>query len=214
MAMGVLQGIPGDRRAGAFAYAAGLVGIITFIALGLMYGVELPSRSPRIFGPISDIGSALYSLLAIPVVAQLHRRLHVSAASRIGLVVVVVLLAAGAAGSILLVTKVLDFAVATTAAMTALAALAVWMVATTLILMRRDDYPRRLAKSGALLGAAFLIGASVVGLGFLVPGGWMQWTVFGIGGVIGLVGWVGTPFWFLMAGRELRARENLAPRYA
>ena len=214
MAMGGLQALPGDRRAGVFAYATGLVGIITFIALALMYGVELPSRSPRVFGPISDVGSALYCLLAVPVVVQFHRRLRVSAASRFALVVVVVLLVAGAAGSLLLVTKVLDFAVATTVAMTALAALAVWLVATNLILMKRDDYPRRLAKSGAFLGAAFLIGASVVGLGFLVPGGWMQWVVFGIGGVIGLVGWVGTPFWFLAAGRDLRARENLAPRYA
>lgn len=84
-----------DRRAGAFAYAAGIVGIITFIAVGLMYGTEIPSGSARV-----------------------HRRLSVSALSRF------------------------------------------------------------------------------------------------IGGAIGLAGWVGTPFWFLGARRELRAQEVVAPSVA
>ncbi|MDQ0574421.1 hypothetical protein [Agromyces albus] len=207
-----LRTIPGDGWAGAFAYAAGLVGIITFIALGLMYAIELPSQtSPRFFGPLSDLGSGLYCLLVIPVVVQLHRRLPVSAASRFALVVVVVLLVAGAAGSFLLVARVLHFVPATAAAMAALAAVAVWLVAACLKLGQRGDVPRRLARSGVLMGAAFLIGVSVVGLGFLLPAGWMQWAVFGLGGVIGLVGWIGTPIWFLAAGRALRAEEVLVP---
>ncbi|MBT2518340.1 hypothetical protein J7E29_12910 [Streptomyces sp. ISL-90] len=207
--------IAGDRRAGVFAYTAGLVGIITSIALGLMYGIEIPiTTSPRVFGPLSDLGGGLYNLLVIPVVVQLHRRLPVSAASRFALVVVVVLLVAGAAGSFLLVARVLDFVPATIAAVAALAALAVWLVAAGVKLGKRGDVRRLPAKSGVLMGAAFLVGASVVGLGFLVPGGWMQWVVFSLGGFLGLVGWVGTPIWFLVAGRALRTEEILVPAEA
>jgi hypothetical protein len=205
-----IQPLPGDRRAGAFAYAAGAVGIITFTALGLMYGVEMSRPGPRLFGPISDIGSGLFNLLAIPVIIQLHKHLPASQWRGPGLALVVVLSVAGAIGSFLLVAKVLGFTVATTAATLALAAQAVWLVAAHTKLLKRGGYPMRLAKLGRFVGAAFLAGAAIVAFGFLVPGGWMQWTVFGIGGLIGLTGWVGMPFWFLMAGRRL-VHEHSAP---
>lgn len=69
------QPLPGDSRAGAITHLAGGIGIATFIALALMYGLELSRPAPRIFGPLSDIGSGLFALLAIPVIMQLHRRL-------------------------------------------------------------------------------------------------------------------------------------------
>lgn len=198
-----IQPLPGDRGAGAFAYAAGAVGIITFTALGLMYGVEMSRPGPRLFGPISDVGGGLFNLLAIPVIVQLHKRLPQSQWAALGLVTVVVLSVAGAIGSFLLVAKVLGFAIATTAAMLALGAQALWLVSAHTKLLRHGSYPLRLAKLGRFVGAAFLVGAAIVAFGFLVPGGWMQWTVFGIGGLIGLAGWLGMPFWFLMAGRRL-----------
>ena len=206
-----IQPLPGDRRAGAFAYAAGAVGIITFTALGLMYGVEMSRPGPRVFGPISDIGSGLFNLLAVPVIVQLHKRLPPSQWARPGLAAVVVLSVAGAIGSFLLVAKVLGFAVATTAAMLALGAQAVWLVSAHTKLLKRGGYPLRLAKLGRFVGAAFLAGAATVAFGFLVPGGWIRWTVFGIGGLIGLTGWVGMPFWFLVAGRRL-VHKRSTPR--
>lgn len=195
---------PGDRRTSALAFMAGGVGVITFVALALMYTMEISSARPRIFGPVSDIGSGIFSLLAAAVIAQMHRRLPPGTASRVWLAAVVVLSVAGAVGSFLLVAKILDFVVATTAAMLGLVAQALWLLFAHVILLKRGDYPPRLGRFGRFVGAAFLAGAAIVGLGFLLPAGWMQWGVFGLGGLIGLAGWIGMPFWYLMAGRQLR----------
>lgn len=197
------QPLPGDSRAGAIAHLAGGIGIATFIALALMYGLELPRPAPRIFGPLSDIGSGLFALLAIPVIMQLHRRLPRSQWAKTALVAFVFLSVAGAAGSFLLVAKVLDFATATALAMLALCAQAVWLVGAHSMLLNDGAYPRKLARRGRLVGMAFLIGVAAVAAGFLVPAGWVQWAVFGTGGLIGLAGWLGMPFWFFMAGRRL-----------
>jgi hypothetical protein len=62
----------------------------------------------------------------------------------------------------------------------------------------------RLARFGEFLGTGTLAGGAVVGLGFLLP--WMSWpqlVVFGAGGLLGVVGMLGTPVWFLLLGRHL-----------
>jgi hypothetical protein len=64
----------------------------------------------------------------------------------------------------------------------------------------------RLARLGEFLSAGTLAGGAVVGLGFLLP--WMSWpqlVVFGMGGVLGVIGMLGIPVWFLLLGRHLAA---------
>jgi hypothetical protein len=62
----------------------------------------------------------------------------------------------------------------------------------------------RVTRLGEFLGAGTLAGGVVVGLGLLLP--WMSWAqlvVFGVGGFLGVIGMLGTPFWFLLLGRHL-----------
>ena len=64
----------------------------------------------------------------------------------------------------------------------------------------------RLARLGEFLGAGTLSGGAVVGLGFLLP--WMSWpqlVMFGVGGLLGVVGMFGIPIWFVLLGRHLAA---------
>jgi hypothetical protein len=61
------------------------------------------------------------------------------------------------------------------------------------------------ARLGEFVGAGFLAGYLVVGLGLLLP--WMSWpqlVVFGFGVLVGLPAYlVGIPVWFLLLGRHL-----------
>jgi hypothetical protein len=62
----------------------------------------------------------------------------------------------------------------------------------------------RVTRLGEFLGGGTLAGGAVVGLGFLLP--WMSWpqlVVFGVGGLLGAIGMLGTPVWFVLLGRHL-----------
>lgn len=206
----------GARGTGYLALAAGVIGVGTAMALGLMYGTELSRPGPKIFGPASDLLGGLSNLCVAGVFIRLQHTVSDSRRAFAGMVVVVVLLAAGAVSSFLLVADVLDFVPATIAAMAALAAQALWLVAICARLRGGGAIPSRLGRGGMVLGASFLAGAAIVAAGLLAPAGWLQWTVFGVGGVVGLTGWVGMPVWFVLFGRHLVARSHasglLAPR--
>ena len=63
---------PLPRVVGPLAIAAGLVGVLTFMALALMYGMEVPAGTPvRFFGPLSDWGSGLGTLLVCATILVL-----------------------------------------------------------------------------------------------------------------------------------------------
>jgi len=54
------------------------------------------------------------------------------------------------------------------------------------------------------MGTLVLTAGAVAGLGLLLP--WMSWeqlVVFGVGGVLAVVGMLGTPIWFLLLGRHV-----------
>jgi hypothetical protein len=54
------------------------------------------------------------------------------------------------------------------------------------------------------MGTLVLAAGAVAGLGLLLP--WMSWAqlvVFGVGGVLAVVGMLGTPIWFLLLGRRV-----------
>ena len=54
------------------------------------------------------------------------------------------------------------------------------------------------------MGTLVLAAGAVAGLGLLLP--WMSWeqlVVFGVGGVLAVVGMLGTPIWFLLLGRHV-----------
>jgi len=198
-----LGGVAGT---GYLALAAGVIGVATAAALGMMYGTEISRPGPKIFGPASDLLGGLSNLCVAGVFIRLQRAVSDSRRAIPGMAVVVVLLAAGAVSSFLLVAGVLDFVPATIAAIVALAAQALWLVAICTRLRRGGAIPPRLGRGGKAVGAGFLAGCFIVAAGLLAPAGWPQWTVFAVGGVVGLTGWVGMPVWFVLLGRHLVAR--------
>ena len=108
-------------------------------------------------------------------------------------------------GGPLLVLGVLAFEVETTIAMmAALVFLSLWMLLVNRWLRQSKAWPYRLARFGELLGAGFLAGYVIVGLGLLLP--WMSWpqlVVFGVGILVGLPGYLGIPVWFVYLRRYL-----------
>jgi hypothetical protein len=107
-------------------------------------------------------------------------------------------------GGPLLVLGVLALEVETPISMVALTFLGLWLSLVNRWLRRSNVLPYRLVRFGGLLGAGFLAGAVIVGLGLLLP--WMSWpqlVVFGVGILVGLPGYLGIPVWFVLLGRYL-----------
>ena len=104
----------------------------------------------------------------------------------------------------LLVLGLLAFEVDTPIAIAGLMILGLWLLLINRWLRLSDALPSRLARFGELVGAGFLAGEAIFGLGLLLP--WISWpqlVVFGVGVLVGLPAYLGIPVWFL--GRYLGA---------
>jgi hypothetical protein len=183
------------------------------MALALMYGMEVPAGTPvRFFGPLSDWGSGLGTLLVCATILVLPWPAKSRWAMWVAKIAVTVLSVCGALGSFLLVLHVIDFAPGTAAAMTALFAQAIWLAVIPLRIARTGTVPLRLGRAAQWLGLAFLAGAAMVGIGFALPWPAAQWGAFILGGIVGLVGWVGAPVWYVVLGIQARQRWSMTDR--
>jgi hypothetical protein len=198
-----------------FAFAAGTTGIIASLCLIIMYArLGLQGGSPgggtllgsafHATGSASDLLGSLSTAFIIPVALflgkHLPRRRAACYVQVAGLVAMVIL----SIGGPLLVLGVLAFEVETPISMVALTFLGLWLSLVNRWLRRSNVLPYRLVRFGGLLGAGFLAGAVIVGLGLLLP--WMSWpqlVVFGVGILVGLPGYLGIPVWFVLLGRYL-----------
>src|SRR4029453_4245556 len=178
--------MPGDRTASAFAYSAAAVGVAGVLTLGAMYAVEVPKGGPFVFGAINDATGAVFNVLVIPVILQVHKRLPKAPWTEPLKWVTVAACAAGATSSALLVLKVLDFEPSTAVSVAAIVIQGVWFLMANNKLLHVEDYPKVLAKLGRFIGGALLIGLPVAGLGFLLPGPeWLRYAVMGVGFIAG-----------------------------
>jgi hypothetical protein len=206
---------PGVNAVSRFAYAAGLTGILANLSLIAMYvllwlqagnpedGTPLGSAF-HFTGSANDLLGSVSTALMIPVALFLGKRLPRRRAARLVQAAGLVAMALFSVGGPLLVLGVLGFEVATTIAMAALILLNLWMLLVNRWLRRSHSCPYRLARFGEFLGAGFLAGYVIVGLGLLLP--WMSWpqlVVFGVGILVGLPGYLGIPVWFVFVGRYL-----------
>ena len=203
--------------AARFAYAAGATGILAnlflialYIQLGLQAGrpeAQTPLNSAGdLAGSASDLVGSLSTAFMIPVALYLRGRLPRRRAARLAQAAGLTAMALLTVGGPLLVLGVLAFEVETPIAMAAWIILSLWLLLVNRWLRLSDAPHRRVARFGELLGAGFLAGYVVVGLGFLLP--WMSWAqlaVFGVGVLIGLPAYLGIPVWFLVLGRHLAA---------
>ena len=204
------------RRTAYFAYAAGVTGILAnlflivmYVLLGLQAGrpeaQTLLGSAFHVAGSASDLLGSLATAFMIPVAlflgGCLPRRRAVRFTQASGLTAMALLTVGGP----LLVLGVLTFEVETPIAIVALIVLAIWLLLVNRWLRLLDALSYRVVRLGELVGAGFLAGYAIVGLGLLLP--WMSWpqlVVFGFGVLVGLPAYlVGIPVWFLLLGRHL-----------
>jgi hypothetical protein len=215
--VGSTTGEPGLRLASRFAYAAGATGIFAnlfLIALYVLLGLQ--GGSPEggtsldaafhMAGSASDLLGSLATAFMIPVAlfvgGRLPRRRTARLTQAAGLTAMVLLTIGGP----LLVLGVLAFEVQTPITIGAWIILSLWLLLVNRWLRLSDVLPYRLVRFGELVGAGFLAGYVVVGLGLLLP--WMSWpqlVVFGVGVLVGLPAYLGIPVWFVLLGRHLGA---------
>ncbi|MET4618764.1 hypothetical protein ABIE18_000187 [Arthrobacter sp. 2762] len=204
--------MPGDRTASAFAYSAAAVGVAGVLTLGAMYAVEVPKGGPFVFGAINDATGAVFNVLVIPVILQVHKRLPQAPWTEPLKWVTVAACAAGATSSALLVLKIMGFESSTAISVAAIVIQGLWFLVAHNKLLHVEDYPKGLAKLGRFIGGALLIGLPVAGLGFLIPGPeWLRWAVMGVGFVAGASSWAAWPYWYFKAGRFLSHKAAVHP---
>ena len=204
--------VPGDKTASVFAYSAAAVGVAGVLTLGAMFAIEVPKGGPFVFGTINDATGAVFNVLVIPVILQVHKRLPESRWNGPLKWITVGACAAGAASSALLVFKVLDFTPSTVVSVAAITVQAAWFLVANNKLRSVDRYPRELAQLGRFIGGALLVGLPVAGLGYLIPGPeWLKYVVMGAGFVAGSASWVAWPYWYFKAGRFLRHKGAVQP---
>jgi hypothetical protein len=208
---------PGVNAVSRFAYAAGITGILANVSLIAMYVLlGLQAGNPKSYtllgsafhltGSANDLLGSLLTALMIPVALFLGKRLPRRRAVRFVQAAGLAAMALLSLGGPLLVLGVLSFGVATTIAVAALIFLILWILLVNRWLRRSHALPYRLARFGEFLGAGFLAGYVIFGLGLLLP--WMSWpqlVVFGFGILVGLPGYLGIPVWFVFLGRYLRS---------
>jgi hypothetical protein len=206
---------PGVNAVSTFAYGAGIAGILANLSLIAMYALlglqagspedgTLPGSAFHLTGSANDLLGSLSTALMIPVALSLGKRLPRRRAARLVQAAGLAAMALLSVGGPLLVLGVLSFGVATTIAVAALIFLILWMLLVNRWLRRSHALPYRLARFGEFLGASFLAGYVIFGIGLLLP--WMSWpqlVVFGVGLLVGLPGYLGIPVWFVFLGRYL-----------
>lgn len=215
--VGSRAGKAGARLVSRFAYAAGVAGILANLFLITLYVLlGLQSGNPEggtflgsafhVAGSASDLLGSLATAFMIPAALFLGGRLPQRRIARLTQVAGLTAMALLSIGGPLLVLGVLAFDVQTPIAIAAWIILGLWLLLVNRWLRLSDGLPYRVVQFGEFVGAGFLAGYVVVGLGLLLP--WMSWpqlVVFGVGVLVGLPAYLGIPVWFVLLGRHLGA---------
>ncbi len=195
------------KRVAFFAYAAGAIGMLANLFLIAFYALQASHpENGTWLGSANDLVGSLGTAFMIPVALALSAWLPDRRLSRITLLVGLPAPAVLTVGGPLLVLGVVVFKVQAPIMVAAWMILSLWLFLIDRWVRLSAALRTRLARLGEFLGAGTLAGGAVVGLGFLLP--WMSWpqlVVFGVGGLLGVIGMLGIPVWFLFLGRHLAA---------
>ncbi len=198
----------GPARWALLSSVAGIVGNLLLVGFYVLATPWRPDPRPSEWdwlGPANDVAVVVQLGALLPVAAALYRRLPPSRASRgwtvvgvSGLVAVVVL-------QLLLVAGVLTFGEQIAPGALAGALVFGWMAAISVLAGRAGVVSRATARLGPVIGACLFGGAGVLAasLTLLPDGSAIRWTGFGIGGLVGLLGWVAVVGWTLLLVRDL-----------
>lgn len=190
-----------------FAYAAGVTGILANLFLLAFFALKdsYPEVGP-FFGPANDLVGSVSTAFMIPVALALSTLLPDRRSAGISLVVGLSAMVVLVAGGPLLVLGVLSFEIQAPIAVTAGLVLYAWLFLINRWLRLSGALRPRVVRLGGFLAAVTMAGGAVAGFGYLLP--WLSWPqliLFSVGGVLVVIGMLGTPFWFLLLGRHLAA---------
>ena len=195
------------KRVAFFAYAAGAIGMLANLFLIAFYALQASHpENGTWLGSANDLVGSLGTAFMIPVALALSAWLPGRRLSRITLLVGLPAPAVLTVGGPLLVLGVMVFKVQAPIMVAAWMVLSLWLFLINRWVRLSAALRPRLARLGEFLGADTLAGGAVVRLGFLPP--WMSWpqlVVFGVGGLLVVIGMLGIPVWFLFLGRHLAA---------
>ena len=190
------------KMAARFAYAA--TGILANVFLIAFFALR--ASHPEVgtyLGSANDLVGSLGAAFMIPVTLTLSGWLPDGRLSLITQAMGVSAMAVLVVGGPLLVLGVLAFEVQAPIAMGAWTLLCLWLLLINRWSRQSGAFRPSVARLGEFLGAGMLAGGAVVGLGLLLP--WMSWPqliLFGAGAVLTAITMLGTPFWFLLLGRQ------------
>lgn len=188
----VAAGQGGARGAGGlagvrgWALVAGVAGLCADVLLVLFFAVDQPWRAGEHgtgwLGPVNDVVVAVQFAALVPLAVAFRRGVLLGVP---GMVAVVVL-------QILLVTGVLAFEVQVVPVTAGIALVIGWV----LLVSRRARLPRRAARLGTVVSLGYFAGLALVLASLPLPwGSTAQWIGFGIGGLVGFVGFLAFGVW-------------------
>ena len=192
------------KRAALFAYAAGATGILANLFLIAFYALQASHpEDGSSLGTANDLVGSLGAAFMIPVALALSAWLPDRRLSRITKLLGLSAMAVLTVGGPLLVLGVVAFNLQAPIMVAAWMVLSLWLFLVSRWLRLSGVLRPRVTRLGEFLGVGTLAGGAVVGLGFLPWMSWPQLVVFGFGGLLGVIGMLGTPVWFVLLARHL-----------
>ena len=189
----------------AAALIAALVSATVIVALAVFYATEVGRPYPHVWGPISDIGTTCWYLVAAPLFWSVgHAVLGGTRTGRTVAAVTTWSSVLGAASSTLLVVRVLPFGVSTALTVLALLAQCLWLYLVGRAMARTGGWGARLTQVAILAALGQLVGAGIAAASMALDWGSAAQTVVVVGLVPGLLGWASWPLWFVLLALGLR----------
>lgn len=197
---------PAMDATAATAVLAALVSATVIVALAVFYATEVGRPYPHVWGPISDIGTTCWYLVAAPLFWGVgHAVLGGTRTGRTVTAVTTWSSVLGAASSTLLVVRVVPFGVSTALTVLALLAQCIWLYLVGRVMARNGGWGARLARVAILAAEGQFLGAGIAAASLAL--GWgsaAQTVVMAVGLVPGLLGWISWPLWFVLLALGLR----------
>jgi hypothetical protein len=196
---------PSDSTVGGFALAAAVVDAVCVASVLLFYALEVGRPGQHVFGPVSDATTAVFDVLALPVILWSTRRLAGSGAAWAFCMVALVATAVGAVNSALLVLRLIDEGISFTLSLAVIALQAGWFLLLGTRAGAATGLSRGLRRWALLIGVGMFAGIVVlVPAALLPPTSPLAVVLWIVGGAVGGVAWMSWPAWFALLGRSLR----------
>jgi len=184
--------------------------VVGLVSLGLMFAIEVPSGGPYRFGTINDLSGAAFNALLIPVAIRIARDVRDDTPVRLATGAAVTAACAGTVLPILLVSGAVPFEVQMPLVVACIEVQSLWLIVLGQAI-RRVPGRERLGTVSQVTGASFIAGSALFGAGFAAPeGSPLRMAAWALGGLVGVAGYVGWPYWFHAVGRALRRRGAAA----